>query len=126
MSKKPKLALVDRTPATPSAPPATLGKAGRTLWAAILSEYDIQDAGGLATLGQICAATDRIAEFAAIISRDGATIVTMSGPREHPLLKVELATRAFVTRALARLNLDVEPIKGVGRPSHGFGWVPPS
>jgi len=37
--------------------------------------------------------------------------------KDHPLLKHELATRAFVTRALHRLNLDVEaPRDTVGRP----------
>jgi hypothetical protein len=39
------------------------------------------------------------------------------GVRDHPLLKHELAARSFVTRALHRLNLDVEPTRdGPGRP----------
>jgi hypothetical protein len=37
--------------------------------------------------------------------------------REHPGLKHELAARSFVVRTLARLGLDVEAIKPVGRPA---------
>jgi hypothetical protein len=38
--------------------------------------------------------------------------------KEHPLLKHELAARAFVCRTLQRLGLDVEAIKPPGRPRH--------
>jgi hypothetical protein len=110
--------------ADPSAPPATLDKAGAKLWRAIMSEYQIGDSGGLAMLEQACAATDRIAECGAVIARDGAVVRTKSGPKEHPLLKVELSSRSFVCRTLARLGLDVEPVKSVGRPGQSSSWVP--
>lgn len=116
--KKPKLSLVDRPPPTSPAPPATLDKAGRSLWSSILSEYTIEDSGGLAMLEQICAAIDRIAECAAAIDRDGVTISTMSGVvREHPALKVELGLRSFVVRSLHRLGLDIQTPRDIsGRP----------
>jgi hypothetical protein len=41
-----------------------------------------------------------------------------------PLLKLELATRAFIMRGLARLGLDAEPLKAIGRPASQFGWTP--
>jgi len=41
--------------------------------------------------------------------------------REHPGLKHELAARSFVVRTLARLGLDVEAIKPVGRPAARYG-----
>jgi hypothetical protein len=44
---------------TGSEPPATLGTAGAKLWRSVMSEYDIQDSGGLAILEQACSATDR-------------------------------------------------------------------
>ena len=111
MRKKPKLKLVDATPATSSSPPSTLGKAGGKLWGSIMSEYDISDAGGLSMLEQACGAMDRVTEYGTAIDRDGPVVRTKHGPKEHPLLKHELAARSFVVRTLARLGLDVEPIK---------------
>jgi hypothetical protein len=111
MRKKPKLKLVGPTVGDPLAPPSTLDKPGSKLWQAIMSEYDIRDAGGLSMLEQACGAADRIAEYGAAIDRDGAVVRTKHGPKEHPLLKHELAARSFVVRTLARLGLDVEPIK---------------
>jgi hypothetical protein len=124
MSKQPKLVLAESV-ANPSAPPANLGAAGRSLWSSIMTEYDICDSGGRALLGEACAAQDRIAECAAIISRDGPVVMTKHGPKDHPLLKHELAHRAFTTRTLQRLGLHVEPVKAIGRPGYGgLGWKP--
>ena len=116
MRKKPKLKLVEAS-TDADAPPSTLGKAGAKLWHALMSEYDIHDAGGLEMLAQACGAADRVTEYSAAIDRDGCTVRGKSGVKEHPLLKHELAARAFVVRTLARLGLDLEPIKSVGRPS---------
>jgi hypothetical protein len=125
MTKKPSLTLVDPQQtaiATLVSPPANLNKTGRTLWQSIMSEYDIRDSGGMQMLLQICEAADRVAEFSAVIKRDGVVVRTKSGPRDHPLLKHEQAARSFVVRSLQRLGLDVEPIKAIGRP--GEGWKP--
>jgi hypothetical protein len=89
-----------------------------------MSEYRIEDSGGLAMLEQACCAIDRIAEYAKVIARDGFVIRTKSGLKDHPLLKHELAARAFVVRTLQRLGLDLEPVKSIGRPSPGLGWTP--
>jgi len=65
-----------------------------------MAEYRIDDAPGRAMLRQICACAD-IAEAA----------------HRRELLKDELAARAFVTRGLMKLNLDIEAGPGrVGRP----------
>src|SRR4029077_16417855 len=56
----------------PLAPPPGLGEAGAKLWHAVHADYVVDDAGGLAMLQQICAAADRVAEYAATISRDGS------------------------------------------------------
>lgn len=69
------------------------------------------------------AAVDEIAECAAIIARDGRMIRGKFGPREHPLIKTQLALRAFVCRTLQRLGLNLEPTKPVGRPSEKFDWA---
>jgi hypothetical protein len=87
--------------------------------------HDIADSSGLVLLEQACAAVDGIAECAATIARDGRIIRGKFGPREHPLLKHELALRAFVCRTLQRLGLNLEPTnKSVGRPTGGIGWTP--
>jgi hypothetical protein len=123
MDKKPKLTVVGPTTTNPSAPPGTLGKAGTSLWQSIMSEYDIQDSGGIAMLAQAAAAADGIAECDEIIARDGPVIRSKFGSKEHPLLRHQLALRSFIVRTLHRLGLDVEPIKSVGRPERGIGWT---
>jgi hypothetical protein len=71
-------------------------------------------------LFQICAAADRAVECASMIARDGPVISTKHGLKEHPLLKIELASRSFVVRTLQRLGLDVEAVKPQGRPPGSF------
>jgi hypothetical protein len=119
MAKKPRLALIDpQQPAvTLLTPPAGLNKTGRNLWQSVMAEYDIRDSGGQQMLQQICEAADRVHEFGAIISRDGPVVRTKAGPKDHPLIKHELAARSFIVRSLHRLGLDVEPIRAVGRPT---------
>jgi hypothetical protein len=48
-------------------------------------------------------------------------IMTKLGRKDNPLIKHETTARAFVVRTLCRLGLNVEPIRGPGRPSPGFG-----
>ena len=118
MAKNPRLTLVDpqQTTVVPLAPPANLNKTGRDLWQSVMSEYDIRDSGGQQMLQQICEAADRVHEFRAIISRDGPVVRTKAGPKDHPLIKHDLAARPFIVRFL-RLGLDVEPVRAVGRPT---------
>ena len=121
MVKKSRLTLVDQSDVTSLSPPATLGETGGNLWQTIMTEYDIRDSGGREMLRQTCEAADRVDEFAAIIKRDGPVVSTKYGPKDHPLIKHELAARSFVVRSLHRLGLDVEPIRSVGRPPGGAG-----
>jgi hypothetical protein len=118
MAKNPK-----RPPPTavdPSAnsypPPRKLGRHGMALWNGIMSEYHIEDRGGVELLAQACAAVDRIEALAARITADGEVIDTPNGPKPHPCLRDELAARSFVVRTLERLGLNVEAIKPIGRP----------
>jgi hypothetical protein len=120
MGKKTPLTVVQPGADPGLSPPATLGEFGSALWRSIQSEYGIADSGGLSTLAQICAAADRAEDCRMQIGRDGALIETKFGLRDHPLIKHELNARAFVVRALARLGLDIEPLKPVGRPGHGL------
>jgi len=96
--------------------PGHLGEHGRRFWDGVLTEYAIADVGGRVLLAQACAALDRAEALRERIDADGEIIDGPSGPRDHPGLKHELASRAFVTRAIVRLGLDVEPLQRVGRP----------
>jgi hypothetical protein len=84
-----------------------------------MREYDLADTGGLEILTQICMAKDRAEQLAAQVARDGPVIMMKTGLREHPSLKHELGCRAFITRNLQRLGLNLEVIKNPGRPG---GW----
>lgn len=111
---EPALTLAERPPTI--APPRPLGEHGQAFWQSVQAEYAVTDTGGMELLAQAAAALDRAEECAAVIARDGLTVTTNSGIKDHPLVKHELANRAFVTRAIARLGLDVEPVQRVGRP----------
>ena len=123
MAKKPTLKLVDGSTSNGAQPPRTLGKHGLDLWRTIQSEYDVSDCGGVEILMQICLAQDRVEQLAAQIETDGPVILVRKVMREHPALKAELASRAFIVRGLARLGLNVEVVRPVGRPS---GYSPPT
>jgi terminase small subunit-like protein len=122
--KKPKLKLVGATKANPFAPPASLGKAGAAQWQTIMVEYEISDAGGIAILEQICAATDNLHDCDVSIARHGSIIKTRNGVREHPLLKQRLALRGFICRSMTRLGLNLEAVKTPGRPPTKVGPSP--
>ena len=113
--KKPMIKLVTST-ANGTQPPRKLGEQGMSLWATIMSEYDISDRGGIEILVQLCLALDRAEQCAEVITEDGPTISVKGIMREHPLLKCELANRAFVCRSLQRLGLNLEAVKPIGRP----------
>jgi hypothetical protein len=111
-----KIIHMKRTNST-KAPPRKLGTHGQRLWAVVNEEVVLEDAAGVEMLLEACEALDRVQECAAEIKRSGVMLRTKTGTRENPLLKIELANRAFVTRTLARLGLDSEPIKTLGRPA---------
>jgi hypothetical protein len=126
MVKKPEFSLVSDRSGTATNPPRPLGTHGRSLWNRIMSTYNIADSGGIELLCLACQALDRAEDLCALIAAEGAVISVRGIPKEHPAVKAELANRAFVARTLARLGLDVEPLRaGAGRPGSDVGWSPP-
>jgi hypothetical protein len=117
---KPPLTIVDHTSTTIS-PPRKLGHHGMALWNGVMTEYRIEDRGGIELLAQACAAVDRVEALAAHINADGEVIHTRNGPKPHPALREEFSGRSFICRTLERLGLNLEAIKPMGRPS-GAGW----
>ena len=87
-----------------------------------MAEYDISDAGGQALLEQAALACDRAERLRAEIDAAGEILHARNGPREHPGLKAELASRSFICRTLQRLGINLEAVRTAsGRPS-GPAW----
>jgi hypothetical protein len=126
MAKKPEFSLVTDQSGTGTNPPRPLGQHGRSLWDRVMSTYNITDSGGVELLCLACQALDRAESLSELIAAEGAVISVRGIPKEHPAIKGELGNRSFIARTLARLGLDVEPLRaGVGRPGSGVGWIPP-
>ena len=117
----PKLQVIAAAPASAvPAPPCKLGAVGMSLWSDITASYEFGDRASYETLAQACAAADRAERCREQIDADGEMLRTKLGVRDHPLLKHEIAARSFVVRTLARLGLDLEPVRaGAGRPPSG-------
>jgi P27 family predicted phage terminase small subunit len=104
-------------------PPTHLGKHGKAAWTSLQREYGIGDAGGLHLLGVVADAVDRMREAQAVLAKDGALIHDRYGcPKAHPALKVENDARSGMLTALKMLNLDLEPVKPIGRPAGSFNF----
>ena len=86
-------------------------------------EFDIRDSGGIEVLTLACEATDRIQSLTEAINRDGVTYTVRGAPRSHPSLRDELGNRAFVSKCLEKLGVNVEAVRSVGRPGGRLtGW----
>ena len=106
-------------------PPRKLGPHGSALWHRVQAEYAISDVGGVEILCQACQALDRAEGLAEAIARDGPVVYSRAGvPKTHPAVREETALRAFITRTLERLGINVEAIKPQGRPGRPSGWTP--
>ena len=90
---KTKLSVVSVTGTKPS---RTLGNHGAALWRSVVSEYHIDDAGGIELLTAACQQLDRAESLREQIDVDGYIVRTKDSLREHPGLRHELAARAFV------------------------------
>jgi hypothetical protein len=105
-------------------PPGELGAVGLSLWRDIVANYEFSDRASYETLFQASCAADRAAKLRAQIDADGEVLWIKGVVRDHPALKHEIANRSFVVRTLARLGLDLEPLRsGPGRPAGGIGWT---
>lgn len=97
--------------------PIHLSTEAKKIWKILTEEYGIEDAGGLAILKTGLEAYDRATGARLAINKDGLTISDRFGAlKPHPLLACERDARAQWLAALKAMNLDIEPIKGIGRP----------
>src|SRR5262245_29069077 len=116
-----KLKVVDTKP---GGPPRPLGECGMGLWRRIMDEYEIDDAGGLELLCLACQALDRAESCRGQIDEAGEVSTVNGQPgRPHPLLRDEIANRAFVVKTLERLGIASEPAKAAGRPPGTWNYA---
>ena len=98
-------------------PAAGLGAEGKALWQRLQAAYQIEDEGGLTLLLRVCESRDLVVDAMAEVRRDGFVITDRYGAkRGHPLLTVARDAGARELQALKMLALDLEPLKGLGRP----------
>jgi hypothetical protein len=78
------------------------------LWRRIAKEYEITGGAAFDLLALAAEAIDRAEGAAARIAADGLMIADGKGAaREHPLIRHELAARAFAARTLMRLAREL-------------------
>jgi hypothetical protein len=74
-------------------------------------------AGSQAVLAEACKAADMAEACRAQIAREGLTIPTRNGVRDHPLIRALLMAQSFMTRSLIRLGAIDTPKNPMGRPA---------
>ena len=101
-------------------PPENLQARGRALFEQLAEEYAITDAAGLALLARAAECLDRLTEAQDLLAADGPVTKDRYGTlKAHPANKIELDSRNGFLAALRALNLDIEPLKAIGRPTAG-------
>ena len=101
----------------PPKPPPHLKAAGKALWMALVEEYRIDDAAGLALARVAAECRDRLDEAQQAIREPGAITKDRYGnPRQNPACLLERDARTGLMQALKQLNLDIEPLRDRGRP----------
>jgi P27 family predicted phage terminase small subunit len=97
--------------------PAGLSAEARRWWRQLVEEYEIEDSGGRLILLTMFEAFDRMRAAQKIISEEGETVKDrFEQLKAHPMVAVERDSRAAFYAGLRALNLDLEPLKAIGRP----------
>ena len=98
-------------------PPKHLKTEGRSLFEQIQADYGITDSAGLALLARAAECLDRLTEARELLDKEGPVTTDRYGTQKaHPANKIELDSRNGFLAALRALNLDIEPLKAIGRP----------
>ena len=97
--------------------PKHLKPDGRKLYRDLVSEYQITDAAGLALVTTACECLDRMRAAQVAIEQHGEVVTDRYGQvKVNPAATLEKDSRAGMLAALKALNLDLEPLKEIGRP----------
>ena len=97
--------------------PSGLSRMAGKRWKHYCREYGIVDAGGLSILETGLKALDLDKKCCETVEKDGLMVKDRFGVlKPHGLLPTIRDARSQWLNALKMLNLDLEPIKSVGRP----------
>ncbi len=100
--------------------PKHLSREAKSLWRAILSEYDLE-ASEKALLKVAMESYDRVQRCRIQIEEEGPTITDPSGRiRAHPALTAEKQAISAYLQSMRLLALNEEPPGPVGRPARGY------
>jgi hypothetical protein len=99
-------------------PPGYLDAVERLLWERLISEFAIDDSGGLVLLEQLC----RSLQLVRRCREEIATAGLMPDGKAHPLLAPLRDAEKQASTALRQLGLNSEPVRPVGRPPSPIGW----
>ena len=99
--------------------PNHLQSDGRAFWLAMVDEYAITDAAGIALITAASECLDRQRQAQALIDKHGPCVETAAGGlKTNPACKVEMDSRNGFLAAVRALNLDLEPLRDrPGRPT---------
>jgi len=101
-------------------PPTHLSSEAKEIWRGIVKEYSITDMAGLRILRIALESFDRAQAARVQIDREGMTVIDkFKQTKSHPLLPIERDSRAAFLQGIKSLNLDLEPLKDIGRPAGG-------
>ena len=100
-------------------PPAHLSKAMQDWWHAVVRDYEL-DEHHLKLLEACCGSWDRMEQARATLAREGLTIQTKHGVKQHPAANIERDSRLAFARLLRELDLDCPA------PQPEQGWRPPA
>lgn len=83
----------------------------------IRDEFQIEDNAGLLILKTAFEAFERMSECQKVIAAEGMMVNDrFNQAKAHPLCTVERDARSQFLAGIKALNLDVEPLKNIGRP----------
>lgn len=109
--------------------PDSLGKAGKSLWGAVATEYTLRP-DELAALEDVCLITDVIAELEASWAEDGRPMTTRGSMGQlviHPLIgeiRAQRMARNTLWRQLKLPDLDAPAAGNQNRDAANASWQP--
>ena len=88
-------------------PPSHFTAEAKKMWAMLRTDYDLDDAAGLALLRAACEAFQRCEQARAAIAKDGAVVHDRFGQdKASPWCNIERDARAAMVSALRALRLS--------------------
>ena len=92
--------------------PKHLKAQARAMWARLMDDFDLEDAGALALLQAACEAFQRAQEARARLDKDGAVLADRFGQlKAHPMAAIERDARGQMIAALRALRLSPDDVR---------------